>query len=506
MRTPWRTLGLLLLVALGLGAFVYFYEMEGESGRLDAEERSKRLFSGIEAEDIDWIALVTTDGVEARLEQAEGAWRLVEPLPHPADAAVGRMAEALAGITHEATFDDPQPDAEYGLDEASARIVRFGVDDAEHTLRLGRDTPVGPNVYAKADATASVYTVASYRKSAFERTLTDLRDKQILAFDQAAIREVEARWPDGRVVVERATRKSEGGDGEPIEGETWQMRVPVAASGDDAAVDRLLSTLAFLRAEDFVDVPSEADRSLLDPPDYAVSLRSADAEAPPITLAIGRVDAQNQRPVQAGGGPIVLIAADRIEDFPRETVAYRDRTLVRVDTAAAAQLDFFFQSRSGDPSAIHAARTDDGWSSTPEPFAEGKLAGIVAELSDLEAVDILAESMGEAELEGVGLSPPNTILTVLGATPEAEPEEGELPPEPPILAEVHFGKVTAEGVVARNAKRDTIYRLGIEIAENLPVSLEAFHNRFRAQPEEAQPPLPPAGNRGDLIDPGEESP
>jgi hypothetical protein len=114
--------------------------------------------------------------------------------------------------------------------------------------------------------------------------------------------------------------------------------------------------------------------------------------------------------------------------------------------------------------------------------------------------------MGEAELEGVGLSPPNTILTVLGATPEAEPEEGELPPEPPILAEVHFGKVTAEGVVARNAKRDTIYRLGIEIAENLPVSLEAFHNRFRAQPEEAQPPLPPAGNRGDLIDPGEESP
>ena len=38
-----RNTALLLLAVLGLGAFLYFYEIGGESGRQDAEDRGKRL-------------------------------------------------------------------------------------------------------------------------------------------------------------------------------------------------------------------------------------------------------------------------------------------------------------------------------------------------------------------------------------------------------------------------------------------------------------------------------
>ena len=45
-----RTTGILLAVATALAAFVYFYEIEGEEGRQDAEQAGKRIFQGFEAD------------------------------------------------------------------------------------------------------------------------------------------------------------------------------------------------------------------------------------------------------------------------------------------------------------------------------------------------------------------------------------------------------------------------------------------------------------------------
>src|SRR5262245_1307805 len=102
-----RTTALLLLAVLGLGAFLYFYEIGGQGARLDAEARTKRLFQGIEPADVSWIALRTSDGVDARFEQRDGKWRLVTPLNAPADSSVARLADGLATVTSEKTFEHP---------------------------------------------------------------------------------------------------------------------------------------------------------------------------------------------------------------------------------------------------------------------------------------------------------------------------------------------------------------------------------------------------------------
>jgi len=205
------------------------------------------------------------------------------------------------------------------------------------------------------------------------------------------------------------------------------------------------------------------------------------------------------------------IAATRISDFPRTAVAYRERHLARFPATDAQQLDFFFHVKDGDPVAIRAERSGDaGWSSSPEPFASGKLSEVVSELSRLQASDILAESMGEKELEKLGLSPPNAIVTVLGAPPagekspdaaakeqseakgeNAKEEGGEpLPPAAPRLAEIHLGNVTPKGVAAQAVGDPIVYRIDLETAERLPVSLDAFRSRFKEQPGAAAPAPP----------------
>jgi hypothetical protein len=162
--------------------------------------------------------------------------------------------------------------------------------------------------------------------------------------------------------------------------------------------------------------------------------------------------------------------------------------------------------KKGDPVAIRAERSGDGWSSTPESFASGKLAEIVAELSRLEASDIVAESMSEKELEKVGLSPPVTIITALGAAPESAAKAADasskddaseaLPAPAPRLVELQLGPMTPKGVVARAVGDPIVYRLDLETAERLPVNLEAFESRFKEQaPAADQPPSAPEPDR-----------
>ncbi|MGH7336705.1 MAG: DUF4340 domain-containing protein, partial [Myxococcota bacterium] len=202
---PSRITGLLLIAVLALGALIYFLEIGGEDAQRRTEERNQRLFGGgLEAEDVTWIALRTSDGVDARIERVEGKWQMVEPLVYPADAVVEHLAQTLATLSSETVLEAPQPFAEYGLDENSARIVRFGTGEGTRELWLGNETPVGASTYARVDGSDSVHTVMSLHTKAFDRTVSDLRDKQILQLDNASrVREIEVRWPGARVVVER---------------------------------------------------------------------------------------------------------------------------------------------------------------------------------------------------------------------------------------------------------------------------------------------------------------
>lgn len=504
-----RTTGILLLVAAALVAFLYLYELGGEEARLEAEQRAKRLFRGIEPSDLRWIELRTRDGEDARLEQQDGEWRLVAPLDFPADTAAERMADTLASLGHEAQIESPRPDDEYGLDEVSARVVRFGVGDETRELRLGAKTPVGANVYARTGEAPEVYTVASHTAQAFDHSLLDLREKRVLDFDPTSVRGLEAHWPGGRVVLARRDAPAddaaeEAGDEVAAESE-WRLTSPLEARADADAVERLLTTLSFLRADAFADAPSEAQRALLEPPDFAVTLERNDAQGGPLELAISRPDDGAHRWVRAAGDVLFRIPADRIEDFPRETVAYRQRRLASFSALDAQQIDFFFQDEAGDPVAITGERREGGWSSRPESFAAGKLSAAVAELARLEADDIVAESMGPEELDALGLAPPEAVITVLGARPESG--EGAQPDAPlPVLAEVHFGRVTPKGVVARVAGAPEIWRLRLETVAQLPVSLKSFRDRFRAEPPTEDAPADEPGDALDPLEPAEESP
>ena len=95
-----RTTGILFLVAVALGAFIVFYELEGEEGRKRAEARTQQLFSDIDADDIEWMALTTSDGTKVRARRSDEGWVVREGLEFAADGcACEGMAAARAKRT-----------------------------------------------------------------------------------------------------------------------------------------------------------------------------------------------------------------------------------------------------------------------------------------------------------------------------------------------------------------------------------------------------------------------
>ncbi|MGI9432716.1 MAG: DUF4340 domain-containing protein, partial [Myxococcota bacterium] len=241
---PRNTLVLAVVVA-ALGAFVWFYEIRGAAQRDEAAAAEKRLFPGVEADGVTAIELTTTDGADARLERDSGAWTLTRPVDFPADAAAADgLAGSLASLMSESAFDEPAPLAEYGLD--GEPVVRFEAGEGGGALRVGKASPVGTNTYVATAADSPVYVVETYRTTALQKSLDDLREKRILDFDERQLRRLALRWPSGGVVLTRDSEET-----------PWRVIEPLDDAADDATVDRLVSDLRYLRAIGFDDAPAD---------------------------------------------------------------------------------------------------------------------------------------------------------------------------------------------------------------------------------------------------------
>lgn len=470
---PRTTLLLAVVTALLAGA-VYFYEVRGAPQREGAAQAESLIFGGIEASDIRWLAIETSDGQSARLERAaegadgEASWQLREPLTFPADnVTADGLARGIVTLAWAREFEEPAALSDYGL-EGSARL-RFGTDEGEHAIFIGATAPFGEMTYLSIDDRSRIFGVHNSEVSPFSSDLNSMRDRRVVVYPESEITHVEVSWPSARVRAERSD-------------DEWQLREPLETRGDDDAIDGLISQIEFLRTTDFVDSPGNAERETLAAPDLRVALGSKD-DPEATVLEIGTPVGDRRLVRVSGRETLFSLPEALLADFPSGPVALRFRELTSFSSRDAERFEVAFE----DPDAaqtfrVTGTREDARWSVEP-PMESGKASRLVGELDGLEATDVIAESMGSEELAGLGLSPPRVAIRVEGAAQEGE--------ERPVLAELHLGILDPErGIAARAPGQETIYWIDSESAEVLPLSAVAFENRFAAQEEPANAEAP----------------
>jgi hypothetical protein len=198
--------------------------------------------------------------------------------------------------------------------------------------------------------------------------------------------------------------------------------------------------------------------------------------------------------VRGAEASLYQIPNERFDKLPKTVVAFRWKSLANFVATDAQRFEITYTDSAAQGASqvvtITGESSDAGWMTKPEAMDPERASRLVAELARLSAVDIAAEKMGAAELAAVGLAPPRTTVRILGKVPEGGGEAPE-------LAKLIFGVEKGDSIFAQVPGRETVYRVSSKLAEHVPISLEAFRNRFvekeapaaESAPGAAPPPM-----------------
>lgn len=220
---------LLLVVLIGLGAYLYFDSSAG-----DDTTPQDRVFASLETDDIQAITVKAAAGDTTSLKKEEAGWQIVAPIAAAASPSdVINMAAALSALTRGRVIDEaPASLAEYGLEPPRLSIEFSSTGDSPSgQLLIGEKTTTGANLYAKTADATRVFLIDAYQDTSFNRTTFDLREKTLLAFDRMQVNGVRVDLASQDLVFRK-------------DGDAWRMVEPLNSRADVGLVEGLVGSVA----------------------------------------------------------------------------------------------------------------------------------------------------------------------------------------------------------------------------------------------------------------------
>ena len=235
---------ILLVVALGLGGYLYFVESE----RPVADENAKAKVFTYDAAKINQLQVKSSTGeVTALRKGANDVWTIVQPANAPADRnTVSDLVTNLANLEEQRIVDENAADLKaYGLAEPVVDVT-FHVDGEKEPKRilLGDKTPASSGTYAKLPSSNRIFLVNSALETAADKSAFDFRDKAALAFDQASVTSLELASGAQTIRLEKS-------------GEEWKLVKPIQAPADFVSVSGLIGQLQSAQMTTLKDRPED---------------------------------------------------------------------------------------------------------------------------------------------------------------------------------------------------------------------------------------------------------
>jgi len=184
----WRRILLLLVLVAGLGTYLWVYEVPKAR-----EEGKKAKLLGVDKDAITGIDLVFPDR-EIELKKGDQGWRIVKPVDAPADdPAVKGVVNTLADAEVQRTLDEaPQDLAAFGLDKPNPLVkitVKSGAEPPP--IAVGKNTAIGGKSYVRKGDEPKLYLTTSSLQYGLNKQAKDLRDKQLVTFQDDDVQRVD---------------------------------------------------------------------------------------------------------------------------------------------------------------------------------------------------------------------------------------------------------------------------------------------------------------------------
>jgi hypothetical protein len=413
-----RILVLAVLVA-AVGSYIYWKELPQAQ-----KEAEKDKLTGVADDAVTGIELTYPDRTIA-LSKTDAGWRLTQPIDAPADEPVVKsLLGAITGAQVQKSLDDvPQGDlSPFGLEKPATTITLRTKDGPLPPIHVGKNTAIGAKTYVRKGQEGKIYLTASTIQTSINKQARDLRDKQLLAFQDDDVQRIEIAKPDAPALT--LTRKDK---------DAWTIE-PGGVPADATEVRSYLSSLRTTRATDFPDdAPSDLAKYGLEKPRLTVTVATGKDGAVTQQLVVGGESSGEQTKqvyVKRASTPAVFAVGEwAFRSLDKDASALRDKTVLTFDGDAVGRVVLERKEGTG---ATLVRGASGGWTLDGVDEAKSKATAIqrfVDDLKDLKGSAVAAEPPGD--VSRFGLAAPllritltdksgQPIGTVLGAKQDAK--------------------------------------------------------------------------------------
>ena len=449
-----RTTLILLMLAVGLGLWIKFFESKQPN---TAEAR--REAGNVVNFDRDKLEGITIQNGDDRIElrRQDGKWRLTAPVKDQADGAV--VDNLISDVENwrkdgkisakEVTADKGRMN-EFGLVQPKLRLRLIGPNGPPEIF-LGKDAAFEGKMYVRFADSKDVYIAAQTVRTDIAKKPDEFRDRRLTDLTTAQ--------------ATRAVLKSAVGEIELAKrNEHWEIVKPLQARGDDQKIGDLLAQVTNTRVQEFVaDDHGGLHAYGLSEPRGSITIYDAD-DKEGRTLQIGAVTEKIKDAVYARYLPRNAVYA-----LPKKTEEIltvrpddlRDRHLVKLDTD---NLDRINIEATGQPKIV-LARKEQNWTianRNNQPANGDEVRRLISTLNEQQVTRFVADTA--SELLKYGLDQPQLRLTFSSFASENTAETGA--GEHPFLT-LSFGRVEGNDIYARVGEEPFIVAVNRELLDRI---------------------------------------
>ena len=262
----WRTPLLLSALLLIFGSFTYWfqYSHKPKQDRLDSATKKPLVLPSEDTQVVQFRIKGAAQVIEGKCDSlakktckigAVGEWSITYPRAVKGDAdAIKDFLNNITAMTATETIDLSAETTEkrkalldeYGL--SAEKRTKLGTEFVELTLDNGKKIaawfgelhPVGDKVFVGSTENGTlnentVFLIANFYKSDFDKQLTHFRDKTILSFERSEITEFEASTTGGKLIGVK-------------DNNLWKLN---GKPGDYDRIETVLSSLSQVKAKNF---------------------------------------------------------------------------------------------------------------------------------------------------------------------------------------------------------------------------------------------------------------
>jgi len=320
----------LLVVLIGLGAYIYFVTWKRPE-TADATSKQEKVFSSLESDKIEELKVKAEKGDQTTVVKKNGSWQITQPTAVKADdSEVSSITSALSSASITRVVDEnPTSLKEYGLASPRIEIDFKATGDKDfRKLLVGDKSPTGSDMFARRNDDKRVFLIPAYQDSSFNKDTFNLRDKQLLKFDRDKVDKLDITAAGKNLAIGK-------------EGTDWKLTAPVQTRADFGAVEGLVGRLQTAQMKSIAaDNAASADLKTygLDKPEVTVNVNTGSATA---TLQVGKKADDGTFYVRDASRPMVMTAeSSLVDDLKKGADDYRRKDIFEFRAYNATHVEF----------------------------------------------------------------------------------------------------------------------------------------------------------------------